>query len=63
MTMSVTPAPLQLALAAAAQPPGAYGAQLHQRRTGFRLDDLLAGMTPETFPDDVDFGVPVGKEI
>lgn len=29
----------------------------------YRLDDLLAGMTPETFPDDVDFGVPMGKEI
>lgn len=26
------------------------------------LDDLLARMTPDTFPDDVDFGRPVGGE-
>ena len=26
------------------------------------LDDLLAGMDPETFHDPVDFGAPVGKE-
>ncbi len=29
----------------------------------YELDDLLAGMTPDTFPDDIDFGVPVGKEV
>lgn len=26
------------------------------------LDDLLAGMKPETFPEEVDFGPPVGRE-
>ncbi len=29
----------------------------------YDLDALLAGMTAETFPDDVDFGQPVGQEI
>ncbi|MCO5792352.1 MAG: AbrB/MazE/SpoVT family DNA-binding domain-containing protein [Blastomonas fulva] len=29
----------------------------------YDLDDLLAAMTPETFPDDIDFGLPVGEEI
>ncbi len=29
----------------------------------YELDDLLAEMTPDTFPDDVDFGAPVGKEV
>lgn len=28
----------------------------------FALDDLLAAMTPETFPDDLDFGPAVGSE-
>ena len=28
----------------------------------FDLDDLLTAMTPETFPDDVDFGAPMGGE-
>ncbi len=28
----------------------------------YDLDTLLAGMTPETFPDEVDFGRPVGQE-
>ena len=28
----------------------------------YRLDALLAAMTPETFPDEVDFGRPVGGE-
>jgi hypothetical protein len=27
------------------------------------LDDLLARMSPETFPDNDGFGSPVGKEI
>ena len=27
------------------------------------LDDLLAGMEPETFPEAVDFGRPVGGEV
>ncbi len=30
--------------------------------TGFDLDALLDAMTPETFPDAVDFGPPVGGE-
>ena len=29
----------------------------------FDLDALLERMTPDTLPDDVDFGPPVGKEI
>lgn len=29
----------------------------------YDLDALLSTMTPETFPDDVDFGQPVGQEI
>jgi antitoxin MazE len=29
----------------------------------YDLDALLDRMTPETFPDDVDFGTPVGNEI
>ena len=28
----------------------------------YDLDLLLAKMTPETFPDDIDFGHPVGQE-
>jgi antitoxin MazE len=28
----------------------------------YDLDELLARMTPDTFPDDVDFGRPVGGE-
>jgi antitoxin MazE len=33
------------------------------RAQTFDLDQLLAAMTPETFPDEVDFGPPVGGEI
>jgi len=29
----------------------------------YDLDELLAAMAPETFPDDIDFGSPVGEEI
>lgn len=29
----------------------------------YALDDLLAGMTPETFPEPVEFGSPVGNEV
>ncbi len=29
----------------------------------YDLDELLAQMSPDTFPDEVDFGPPVGKEI
>ena len=28
----------------------------------YDLDAMLAQMTPETFPDEVDFGAPVGNE-
>jgi antitoxin MazE len=31
--------------------------------TSYDLDMLLSGMTPDTFPDEVDFGSPVGTEI
>ena len=29
----------------------------------FNLDQLLSTMDPVTFPDDVDFGRPVGDEV
>ncbi|PJG46782.1 PbsX family transcriptional regulator [Sphingobium sp. LB126] len=29
----------------------------------FTLEELLAGMKPENFPEDVDFGPPVGNEV
>ena len=29
----------------------------------YTLDELLAEMTPDNFPDLVDFGPPVGREI
>lgn len=29
----------------------------------YDLDALLAQMTPDNFPDDMDFGIPVGNEI
>ena len=29
----------------------------------YELDALLARMTPDTFPDEVDFGKPVGEEM
>jgi antitoxin MazE len=32
------------------------------RAPTYTLDELLAGMTPETFPDEEDFGPAVGKE-
>ena len=32
------------------------------RKPAYDLDQLLADMTPETFPEDVDFGAPVGRE-
>lgn len=31
--------------------------------SGQDLDHLLDQMTPETFPDEVDFGRPVGGEV
>jgi antitoxin MazE len=33
------------------------------RAPNYTLDELLALMTPETFPEDVDFGPPVGREV
>jgi antitoxin MazE len=29
----------------------------------YDLDALLDGMTPDTFPDSIDFGSPVGDEV
>lgn len=29
----------------------------------YDLDGLLGQMKPETFPEEVDFGAPIGKEI
>ncbi|CAN5392742.1 type II toxin-antitoxin system antitoxin MazE [soil metagenome] len=29
----------------------------------YKLEDLLARMTPETFPDDEGFGLAVGQEV
>ena len=29
----------------------------------YDLDALLAAMTPESFPEDADFGGPVGNEV
>lgn len=29
----------------------------------YALDTLLARMTPDTFPEEIDFGSPVGKEV
>lgn len=28
----------------------------------YTLDALLAGMKPETFPEEIDFGAPLGEE-
>ena len=33
------------------------------REPAYELDELLDRMTPETFPDEVDFGPPVGGEV
>lgn len=33
------------------------------RPSGYRLSDLLAGMTPENQHTEVEFGLPVGKEV
>ena len=32
------------------------------RKPAYDLDQLLADMAPETFPEDIDFGAPVGRE-
>ena len=29
----------------------------------YNLDELLAQMTPDTFPEEIDWGPPVGKEV
>lgn len=34
----------------------------HASKPIYELDDLLAEMTPDTFPDEVDFGMPMGRE-
>lgn len=33
------------------------------RAPSFDLNELLARMTPETFPDEIDLGAPVGQEV
>ena len=33
------------------------------RTPEYTLEELLEGMDPDTFPDLVDYGPPVGKEI
>ena len=33
------------------------------RAPAYDRSDLLARMTPETFPDDADFGAPIGEEV
>jgi antitoxin MazE len=33
------------------------------RKPVYALEELLEGMDPDTFSDEVDFGPPVGKEI
>lgn len=33
------------------------------RPSGYQLSDLLAGITPENLHTEVEFGVPVGKEV
>jgi antitoxin MazE len=32
-------------------------------RPEYRLEDLLAQMRPESFPDEIEFGAPAGQEI
>ncbi len=29
----------------------------------YDLEEMLSAMTPDTFPDDLDFGKPVGQEV
>ncbi len=36
---------------------------VNKPRPRYDLDELLDGMTPDTFHDPVDWGPPVGKEI
>lgn len=33
------------------------------RPSGYHLSDLLAGITPENQHTEVDFGLPMGKEV
>jgi antitoxin MazE len=33
------------------------------RRKEYRLEELLAGITPKNQHQDVEFGLPVGKEV
>jgi len=33
------------------------------RRSKYRIEDLMAGVTAENLPEKIDFGPPVGKEL
>ena len=33
------------------------------RRSKYRIEDLMAGVTDENLPEKIDFGPPVGKEL
>lgn len=33
------------------------------RRSRYRIEDLMAGVTDENMPEKIDFGPPVGKEL
>lgn len=33
------------------------------RRSKYRIEDLMAGVTDENLPEKIDFGPPIGKEL
>lgn len=33
------------------------------RRSRYRIEDLMVGVTDENMPEKIDFGPPVGKEL
>ena len=33
------------------------------RRSRYRIEDLMAGVTDENLPEKIDFGPPIGKEL
>ena len=33
------------------------------RRSKYKIEDLMAGVTDENLPDKIDFGPPIGKEL
>ncbi len=33
------------------------------RRSKYRIEDLMAGVTDENLPEKIDFGPPVGREL